>query len=297
MFPNTNKLLGNKNREVVKIKNSLTYANFNEVKENVEKIKAIFEGDYIWPGEEDIYEFEKNYNIANPKMQIKILKKRLLKNTLTLFKNGERYINSSAFEYDPTFVVLKSLNDGIFHKLVVTVLKGNEVCKKYKLKQIRGGCALPENYKKMLLDGLVDLKTPNPKNDELLEKFFNYIKVGKPVVKPHVASAEELKEEIGSETTVRSDIPSESNYSETSEHVAGNLFNALIDLPSFEESFKTKRIKVENTICGDQGLKLLIEDKTPSKTGLLGGANPRVSVKNRGKKTNKRTKKQKKCHK
>ena len=269
--------------------NILTRDGFTDLKNNADNINNVFNYDLISPDDNDIYEFEKNYNKENPTNQITILKQSSSGHELELFKNLNGDVNLPTNDNNPTFVIFRSYGNGNY-KLVVTI-EEKRVCKRYKLTTGRGWCALPEYYKNSLLNELNKLKTAKPAQSTVIEKIVKYISNGKPYGNPDAASAEELNAEIGSQTDASSDVPSGSNYSDTSEHLRGVLFNTLITLPSFDDSLKQKVSKTVISICDDQELKGEMEDKTPSKTGLLGGGNTRPSKKKRSRVINKRTKK------
>ena len=275
------------NNEIIR---SLTYNKFDDLKNAITTVKDDVFGDRMWPTDNDVCEFEKNYNKDNPTKQIKILKQNQTGDKLELFKNQDGETNLQINEHGLTFVVLRSYGNGNY-KLVVT-LNGEDICKKYKLSGGRGLCILPENYKAMLLKELNKLKTSKPDQTAIISNFISYIE-GKPLSKPGAASKEELHELLGSETATNSDIASASNYSDSSEHQKEVFFKNLIGMVSFDDSLKDSSVKINGTICDDPGLKKALDDKTPNKNGLLGGTKHRSSKKNRFAKINKQTKKRK----
>lgn len=279
--PQINKLVSKPSDKNNQTKDLITCETPEILKNNANIIAQLFEhyNSDIWVDEDDIYEFEKNFNERNDKNQIKILK-RNNNGDIELFKNhdGDTFFPTG----DPTFIVLQVFDENnpsniISYKLIVTMINATKrnptICTKYQLQKGVGSlCELPQKYKDSLLAYLASLQTSNQQKEESKQKLINHILNREPITPSVYASAEKIKEEIGSETTESSESKSVSNFSETSEHANQLFFNNLMQLKSFEASLENKQTVNPNLICEDKELKALLYDKTPNKPGLLGGS-------------------------
>lgn len=245
----------------------------------VKKFEGPDSSEHIQVDDNDVFEFETNYNNANNNKQIKLLKKT--GETIEVFQNnrGETYIPTK----DPSFIILQVSDDN--YSLLVTI-NGRHYCSKYSIETTTGKCTLSDKYRVSLLTSLQAMDATTNNNIAALIAHVNK----KSRVTPSIfATKEEIEEAVGVETPEPSEVASVSNYSDSSEHIGRVAFDTLIKMKHF-----TVITRIEPTsICTDPRFKPMLENKIPNPTSLLGGSKAhskkrgaRKSVKQTKKRTN-----------